>query len=98
MTLFYNHIPTSTLGTNQLLDCIEIDLKNTDSGHLHTMYIDVVDSSLSRKWLAALNHLIDNKYHLEKNYCFFGFDKVPEMLNIYAIKSMPALLLLIKPI
>jgi hypothetical protein len=50
-----------------LLDVIEMDLEDL------TVYIDVYDSSLSRKWLAALNHLVKNNYHLEKNYCFFGF-------------------------
>jgi hypothetical protein len=33
----------------------------------------VADNSLSRKWLASLNHLILHNYHLEKNDCFFGF-------------------------
>jgi len=72
LTLFYNHIRTSTTGTNQLLDCIEIDLRS-NTGELVTLYIDIFDNSLSRKWLKALNHLIENNYHLEKNYCFFGF-------------------------
>lgn len=35
------------------------------------------DNSLSRKWLAALNELLKNNYHLEKNYCFFGFADGP---------------------
>jgi hypothetical protein len=53
---------------NQLsLDVIEIELEDL------TVYIDVYDSSLSRKWLAALNQLIEEQYHLEKNYCFMGF-------------------------
>ena len=55
----------------KLLDCIEIDLGTPDN--LVTVYIDAWDHSLGRKWLAALNHLIKNRYHLEKNYCFFGF-------------------------
>jgi hypothetical protein len=50
-----------------LLDVVEIDLDDL------TIYINVYDNSLSRKWLAALNHLIEKQYHLEKNYCFFGF-------------------------
>jgi hypothetical protein len=54
-----------------LLDTVEIDLGTPDN--LLTVYIDVYDNSLSRKWLAALNHLIKNNYHLEKNYCFLGF-------------------------
>jgi hypothetical protein len=41
--------------------------------HQITIYIDVYDNSLSRKWLAALENLLDGGYHLEKNYCFMGF-------------------------
>jgi hypothetical protein len=33
----------------------------------------VEDNSLSRKWLAALNQLIQNQNHLEKNYCWLGW-------------------------
>lgn len=58
-------------GIKPLLDQIEIQLGTHDD--LITVYVDVWDNSLSRKWLAALNHLIRNNYHLEKNYCFFGF-------------------------
>lgn len=58
-----------------LLDVVEIDLgQPTD---LLTLYINVYDNSLSRKWLDALNHLIIDDYHLEKNYCFFGFADGP---------------------
>jgi hypothetical protein len=59
-------------GTNQLLDCITITLDNTLE-----VYVDVYDNSLSRKWLAALNNLLKNNYHLEKNYCWFGFADGP---------------------
>ncbi len=59
--------------TKLLLDQIEIDLKNDATGELLTVYIDAYDSSLGRKWLAALNNLIKKQYHLEKNYCFMGF-------------------------
>jgi hypothetical protein len=55
----------------KLLDQIEIDIGTPDN--LLTVYIDVWDHSLSRKWLTALNHLIADQYHLEKNYCWFGF-------------------------
>lgn len=54
-----------------LLDTVEIDLGTPDNQL--TVYIDVHSNSLSRKWLAALNDLIKNNYHLEKNYCFLGF-------------------------
>jgi len=59
-------------GTNQsLLDIIEIDLK--DSEDVLTIYLNVYQNSLSKKWLAALNQLLTNNYHLEKNYCFLGW-------------------------
>jgi len=64
-------------GINPLLDRIEIVLKNHDTGNLLPVWIDVYDNSLSRKWLAALNHLIKDEYHLEKNYCWFGFADGP---------------------
>lgn len=54
---------------------IEIVLKHNSEEKIRIVYIDVYDNSLSRKWLNSLEHLIENKYHLEKNYCFFGFDK-----------------------
>jgi hypothetical protein len=37
------------------------------------VYIDVADNSLSRKWLVALNNLIAQDCHLEKNYCWMGW-------------------------
>jgi hypothetical protein len=54
-----------------LLDVIEMDLGTP--GDLLRVYINVHDSGLGRKWLTAVNNLINNNYHLEKNYCFFGF-------------------------
>jgi hypothetical protein len=53
-----------------LLDRIEIDLRGADN---LTLYIDVTDNSLSCKWLAALNNIIRNNLHLEKNYCWLGW-------------------------
>lgn len=55
-----------------MLDSIEIDLRSIDNQML-TVYIDVQDNNLSHKWLSALNHLIKNNYHLEKNYCWLGW-------------------------
>lgn len=50
---------------------IEIDLS---SGHdILTIYIDVWDNSLSRKWIQALDQLLLDNWFLEKNYCFHGF-------------------------
>jgi len=54
-----------------LLDTVELDLADL------TVYIDVVDNSLSRKWLAALNGVIEQGLHLEKNYCWLGWAEGP---------------------
>ena len=59
-------------GGIKLLDEIKIELVGNGIDPL-TVYIDVFDNSLSRKWLTSLNHLIKDEYHLEKNYCFHGF-------------------------
>ena len=58
-------------GGMKLLDHVEIDLRGENS--LLTVYIDVDDNSLSRKWLAALNDIIRTDLHLEKNYCWMGW-------------------------
>lgn len=68
-----------------LLDTVEIDLGAPDN--LLTIYIDVSNNSLSRKWLSALNNLIKNNYHLEKNYCFFGFPDSPRN-GVYMIEQI----------
>ena len=54
------------------METIEIDLRGANK-ELQTVYIDVHDNSLSRKWLAALDHIIDTGLHLEKNYCWLGW-------------------------
>ena len=51
----------------KLLDVVELDLEDL------TVYIDVYDSSLGRKWLAHLNSVLAQNLLLEKNYCFLGF-------------------------
>lgn len=56
-----------------LLDQIEMRLQDRRTGHVQPVWIDVYDNSLSRKWLTALDHLLADCYHLEKNYCFLGF-------------------------
>jgi hypothetical protein len=50
-----------------LLDRVQLDLEDL------TVYIDVHDNSLARKWLAALNHVLEQGLHLEKNYCWLGW-------------------------
>jgi hypothetical protein len=54
------------------LETIEIDLRSVN-GATQTVYIDLHNNSLSRKWLAALNNIISNGLHLEKNYCWLGW-------------------------
>lgn len=51
---------------------IEIDLRG--DSELLTVFIDVFDNSLSVKWLSALEQLVRDNYHLEKNYCFLGLN------------------------
>ena len=55
-----------------MIDTIEIDLRGTNN-QVITVYVDVEDNSLSCKWLQALNHVIKNNHHLEKNYCWLGW-------------------------
>ena len=55
-----------------MTNSIELDLRSK-LDHVLTVYIDVEDNSLSRKWLTALTHLVKNNYHLEKNYCWLGW-------------------------
>jgi hypothetical protein len=62
-------------GGKQYLDRITMTLTNRQRDKMFNVYIDVWDTSLSRKWLQALNYLLANNYHLEKNYCFFGWEK-----------------------
>jgi hypothetical protein len=56
----------------KILEQIEIDLRSRQDT-VKTVYVDVYDNSLSRKWLRSLNDLLRGDYHLEKNYCFLGF-------------------------
>ena len=56
-----------------MIDHIEMDLRGATDSDIVTVHIDVADNSLSRKWLTALNELLRNNYHVEKNYCFIGF-------------------------
>jgi len=52
---------------------IKMTLRDYRNNDKLVVYIDVYQNSLSEKWLAALNQLLKDNYHLEKNYCFFGF-------------------------
>ena len=63
-------------GGNRLLDQVVVTLRNRH-GNTLPVIIDVYNNSLSRKWLTALNRLIRDNFHLEKNYCFLGFANGP---------------------
>ena len=65
-----------------MLDRVEMQLRGADG--LLSVYFDVYDNSLSRKWLIEFNNLLDNKLHLEKNYCFFGFPDSERNLDFLA--------------
>lgn len=56
-----------------LFDQIKIILRSPRTGNQLPVVINVAPSSLGRKWLSALNHLLANNYHLEKNYCWIGW-------------------------
>lgn len=55
-----------------MLDQIKITLRSL-TDQLLDVYIDVAENSLSHRWLDALNDLLKNNYHLEKNYCWMGW-------------------------
>jgi len=55
------------------LDEVVVTLRNKHNNVL-PVYIEVFNNSLSKKWTKALRRLITENYHLEKNYCFLGFD------------------------
>jgi len=66
-----------------MLDRVEMQLRN-NKGSLLPVHFDVFDNSLSQKWLNALNDLLRNQLHLEKNYCFFGFPDSERDLDFLA--------------
>lgn len=69
-------------GGKQLLDQISMTLRS-DQGTELPVYIDVADNSLARRWLTALNELLDQNFHLEKNYCWMGWtqsQRTPEYI------------------
>ena len=55
-----------------MLDEIEIVLRNSQDD-LFSVWVTVAENSLARRWLDAVNHLLAENYHLEKNYCWLGW-------------------------
>lgn len=56
----------------KILDEIKVTLRSEHGRNLD-IWINVADNSLSRKWIAALNQLLTDNNHLEKNYCWMGW-------------------------
>lgn len=52
---------------------IIITLQSDRTGSRLPVYIDVYENSLSQRWFNALKELVQNEYHLEKNYCWLGW-------------------------
>lgn len=66
-----------------LLEQIKIILRSPRTGNQLPVFINVEHNSLGRKWLTALNDLLANNYHLEKNYCWMGWpnsSRTPEYI------------------
>ena len=59
----------------KILEQIKMELRDVRTGDLLPVWINVYDNSLSHRWLGALNDLLRDGLHLEKNYCFFGFER-----------------------
>lgn len=75
------------------LDKIIITLRNQQGAQL-PVHVNVARNGLSEKWLVSLNQLIQNNYHLEKNYCFMGFhqsDRTPEYICAQINHSIDAI-------
>jgi hypothetical protein len=61
----------------QLLEEIKISLRNTRTDHQIHLWIDIWNNSLSKRWLPALNHVLEQGLPIQKNYCFLGFAESP---------------------
>jgi hypothetical protein len=64
-------------GGKPLIDEIEIRLRDISTNDQHSIWIDVWDNSLARRWLEALDEVLARKLPLQKNYCFLGFATGP---------------------
>ena len=60
-------------GTIKSTERVEITLRDVAGGSTQNIFIDVIDSYLSRRWLESLIDVVHRDLHLEKNYCFLGF-------------------------
>ena len=53
-------------------DTVEIVLRNKDNEY-HSLWFNVFNTSLARKWYDALHKILKNQQHLEKNYLWHGW-------------------------
>ena len=60
-------------GGKPSIDEIEIVLRDISTDQRHSVWIDVWDNNLARRWLGALDQVLSRKLPLQKNYCFLGF-------------------------
>ena len=75
------------------MNTIEMDLRSR-TGDVLTVYINVDNNSLSRKWTAALEQIVQQRLHLEKNYCWLGWtgtDRNLEYLCVQINRSIKAI-------
>lgn len=63
-------------GTHPYIEHVEIDYRD-NCGSIITAHIDILDNTLSHRWLEALIDVIRSGLHLEKNYCFLGWSDAP---------------------
>lgn len=60
-------------GGVRLIDEVEVRLRKVKSDHYLSIWIDVWDNGLARRWLQALDDVLTRGLLLQKNYCFLGF-------------------------
>ena len=60
-------------GGNLYIDEIEIVLRDISDQDRLSLWINVWDNSLARRWLQALEQVLIRALPLQKNYCFLGF-------------------------
>lgn len=61
---------------------VKVTLRNPlDKTDTLDYYIVPNDTQLARDWISALEEIVKNNLHLEKNYCFLGFPYSPRTIE-----------------
>jgi hypothetical protein len=68
-------------GGKASIEEIEIVLRDVATDRCISVWIDIWDNTLSRRWLTALNEVLHKKLLLQKNYCWLGFADGPRAGN-----------------